>query len=144
MRKQLLTIAESPLRRVEDDVSGLSKLISDNFEDAELRQSFFDLVLQITVEQPFKTPFVAAVVTVLNGLNRGEEAVRQILALACTECEKCVAKGDWRAVKLLCKFLACLQGVLEGDGVWILLNDLFDRAVDLQTASSEDVRISAD
>ena len=48
--------------------------------------------------------------------------------------------GAWREVKLVLRLLACLQGVLEGDGVFPILEELFSRAVDLQTASSEDVR----
>ena len=47
--------------------------------------------------------------------------------------------GAWREVKLVLRFLACLQGLLEGEGVFPILEDLFSRAVDLQTASSEDV-----
>ena len=48
--------------------------------------------------------------------------------------------GAWREVKLVLRFLACLQGLLDGEGVFPILEDLFSRAVDLQTASSEDVR----
>lgn len=142
MRKQLLSIAESPLRRVEDEVSQLAKLISENHEETELCQTFFDLAIQIVLEQPFKIPFVAAVVVVLNGLNKGEEAVQKVLSKAAVECEKAIATGDWRAVKLLCKFLGSLQGVLEDEGIWSVLGELFERAVDLQTASSDDVSIS--
>ena len=47
--------------------------------------------------------------------------------------------GAWREVKLLLRLLACMQKVLEGDGVFSILEEFFSRAVDLQTASSEDV-----
>lgn len=47
--------------------------------------------------------------------------------------------GAWREVKLVLRFFACLQGLLEGEGVFPVLEDLFSRAVELQTASSEDV-----
>ena len=49
--------------------------------------------------------------------------------------------GYWREVKLVLRFLACLQGLFEEDGVFPLLEELFSRAVDLQTSSSEDVSI---
>src|SRR5205814_1603517 len=75
IRKQILSIAESPLKRVEDEVHSLAKAISDNYDDIEARSTFFELTLQIVREQPFKIPFMAAVVVVLNGLNRGEEAI---------------------------------------------------------------------
>ena len=47
--------------------------------------------------------------------------------------------GSWREVKLQLRFLACLQSLLDNDGVFPILDELFSRAVDLQTASSEDV-----
>lgn len=139
MRKQLLSIAESPLKPVEEEVHLLAKLVSDNYDDVEMRTSYIDLTLQVVVEQPFKIPFVAATVVVLNGMNRGEEAVALILTKAAEETERKVALGEWREVKLLLKFLGGLQGLLNDEGVWPVLSELFERAVDLQTASSEDV-----
>lgn len=53
--------------------------------------------------------------------------------------EEKVKAGEWREVKLYLKLLACLQNCLEGEGVFPILDTLFDRAVELQTASSEDV-----
>ena len=49
--------------------------------------------------------------------------------------------GAWREVKLILRFLGCLQGLFEGDGVFPILEELFSRAVDLQTASTEDVSL---
>ena len=144
IRKQLLSIAESPLKRVEDEVHSLAKMVSDNYDDLEVRNAFFDLALQIVVEQPFKIPFVAATVVVLNGLNRGEEAVGGkggILQKICEETEERIKRGEWRDVKLFLRFLACLQGILEEEGVFVVLTELFERAVDLQTASSDDVSL---
>jgi nuclear cap-binding protein subunit 1 len=139
VRKQLLSIAESLLKPVEEEVHLLAKLVSDNYDDVETRTSYIDLTLQVVLEQPFKIPFVAAIVLVLNGMNRGEEAVALILTKAAEETERRVALGEWREVKLLLKFLGSLQGLLNEEGVWPILSELFERAVDLQTASSEDV-----
>ncbi len=47
--------------------------------------------------------------------------------------------GAWREVKLYLRFLACMQGMFEGDGVFPILEELFSRAADLQMKSSEDV-----
>lgn len=47
--------------------------------------------------------------------------------------------GQWRKLKLMMRLLGCLQEVLEGEGVFPLLDELFNRAADLQSASSEDV-----
>ncbi len=147
IRKQLLSIAESPLKRVQDEVHSLAKIVSDNYDDIEVRNTFFDLALQIIIEQPFKIPFVAATVVVLNGLNRGEEAVGGrggILQKICEETEEKIKRGEWRDVKLFLRFLACLQGILEEEGVFVVLTELFERAVDLQTASSDDVSLEKD
>lgn len=50
-----------------------------------------------------------------------------------------VETGSWREVKLNLRFLGGLQGLFEGDGIFTVLEDLFSRAVELQTESSEDV-----
>jgi nuclear cap-binding protein subunit 1 len=55
--------------------------------------------------------------------------------------EEHIAAGSWREAKLVLRLFACLQPLFEEDGVFPLLEQLFSRAVDLQTASSEDVRL---
>lgn len=138
VRKQLLAIAESPLKPIEEDINTIAKIICDNLEDQDLQTGFVDLVVQLVVEQPFKTPFVAAVVLNVNTLKA--EIVDKVLEKAVERTNAMVQRGEWREVKLLLKFLGALQGVLEGDGVWSVLQDLFTKALDLQTESSEEVR----
>lgn len=92
------------------------------------------------MEQPFKIPFVAAIVLFAN--LRKAELAGEVLARACKKLQMYLAVGAWREVKLVLRFLGCLQGLFEGDGVFPILEDIFSRAVDLQTASSEDVSIS--
>jgi nuclear cap-binding protein subunit 1 len=140
IRKQLLAIAESPLKRVEDEISSIAKTVCDNYEDDELRNSFFELVMQLVAEQPFKIPFVAAVVLNVNTL-RGE-VVDELLVRAAARTNLRIREGEWREVKLLMKFLGGLQGLFEGEGVWSVLQDIFTKAVDLQTENNEDVSIS--
>lgn len=167
LRKQLLDIADSPIRSVHEEIQGVAQLLADNYDDLRLRETFVDLALQLVVEQPLKTPFVAAVVLVVNTLSykpvppqNGEDAaggdtamvegqseepiscsgvVDDLLQKAAAAIEEEVKAGKWRAVKLYLKLLACLQSCLEGEGVFPILDALFDRAVELQTASSEDV-----
>jgi len=88
-------------------------------------------------EQPFKIPFIAAVVLVIN--TQKPELATQVLIKAGEVAQSYIDAGAWREVKLLLRFLACMQGLFEGEGIFPILEDLFSRAVDLQTASSEDV-----
>ena len=115
-------------------------MVAENHEDENLKNTFFDLVMQLCLEQPLKTPFVAAVVLVINTLK--QELVDEILARLAHAVEEKIGQGEWRGVKLYLKFLACLQSLLEGDGVFPLLEELFSRAADLQTASSDDVSVT--
>jgi len=112
-------------------------MITDNHDDQQLRDTFLDLAMQLAVEQPLKTPFVAGVVLVANATN--PELGEKVLVHLSQAIDSNIAQGEWRQVKLLLKFLACLQPCLEGDGVFPLLEELFSRAADLQTASSDDV-----
>lgn len=137
VRRQLLGIADSPLRRWAEEVQSIAHMVADNHDDENLRSMFLDLVVQLLLEQPLKTPFVAAVVLIINTLK--PEFVDHVLARLAQVTQDKIAEGAWRDVKLLLKFLACLQSLLEGDGVFPLLEELFSRAADLQTASSDDV-----
>ncbi|KAI9762309.1 MAG: Mitochondrial Translation Optimization [Chaenotheca gracillima] len=136
LRKQILTIAESPLRKVEEDITGIGKTVADNYFDDELQTGFYDLLLQMIVEQPFKIPFIAATVLVAN--TKKVEVTQEILSRVGKKFQEYLEAGEWREVKLVLRFLGCLQGLFEGEGVFPILEDLFSRAVDLQTASSDD------
>lgn len=137
VRTQLLAIAESKMKRVEEEITAIANTVCDNYEDEELRNSYCELTLQLVVEQPFKIPFVAAVVLLVN-LQR-KEIVEDILARAALKINKAIVDGEWRDVKLYLKFLGSLQGLLEGEGVFPVLQDLLTKAVDLQTDNNEEV-----
>ncbi|EAQ85912.1 hypothetical protein CHGG_07165 [Chaetomium globosum CBS 148.51] len=136
VRKQLVAIAENPMRPWHEEAQAIATLFTDNWDDELLRANFVDLVLQLAVEQPLKTPFVAAVVLLANTAR--PEVVDMLLAKLGPLVEGKIGAGEWREAKLYLKLLACLQGCLEGEGVFPVLEELFARAVDLQTASSED------
>ncbi|EKG09876.1 MIF4G-like type 3 [Macrophomina phaseolina MS6] len=136
LRRQLLTIAESPARDAEDDARDIARFTSDNYEDEEFKQSFLHLLVQLVTEQPFKIPFCAAVILYLNDTK--PEIVRDVLAVTQKATQEKLETGNWRIFKLLLRFLACLQGLFEGEGIFSVLDELFSRAVDLQAASSED------
>ncbi|EJT74136.1 cap binding protein [Gaeumannomyces tritici R3-111a-1] len=136
IRRQLLGLAESAVRKWHQDAVETAQIVADHWEDDYVNRGFVDLTCQLAVEQPFKTPFVAAVVLVANTMR--SEIAAAVLAKAARDLEDAVGRGEWREAKLLLKFLACLQSCLEGEGVFPILDALFDRAVDLQTASSDD------
>lgn len=140
VRRQLLSLAESPLRRWHEEVQSIAHVVADNTEDTELRESFISLVLQLALEQPLKTPFVAGVILLVNTLK--PEIVGEILVKLSAATQEKIEAGQWRDVKLYLKLLACLQSSLDGEGIFNVLDELFNRAVDLQTASSDDVRPS--
>ena len=91
------------------------------------------------IEQPLKIPFVAGVVLAANA--QKPELAQEVLSKAVARLQEHLDEGAWREVKLILRLLGCLQGILEGDGVFPIFEELFSRAVDLQTASSEDVCI---
>lgn len=84
-----------------------------------------------------KIPFLAA--TGLVAYNLKSELGTELLNKASAALQKYINSGSWREVKLLLRFMAGLQSAFEGDGIFPLLEELFARAVDLQTTSSEDV-----
>lgn len=137
LRRQLLTIAESPARDAQDDAQDISRIASDNAEDEDFRSAFVHLTVQLVGEQPFKIPFTAAVIMYLNETK--PDLVKEVLEEARQFAQEKLEAGNWRSFKLVLRFYACLQGLFEdGEGVFSVLEELFSRAVDLQAASSED------
>jgi nuclear cap-binding protein subunit 1 len=84
-----------------------------------------------------KIPIVSAVVLYANAVKR--ETAEKVIAQAGLDLQQAIDAGDWSSTKLLLRFLASSTQLFESDGMMVILDDLFDRAVDLQTASSEDV-----
>ena len=160
VRNKLRYICESPLKRWHEEIQQVATFISDNIvtndehvdakdEDNNsendnvkpkdgVRIEFVDISLRLCLEQPLKTPFIAAVALVVN--IRHPDVVAELLVNTALVVATGVAHGEWRDVKLALKLLACMQACLAGDGVFPVLDELFDRAGDLQTARSDDVR----
>lgn len=89
------------------------------------------------IEQPFKIPFLAAIVFYANP-NKPEisqEALKRVSARA----QDALNAGQWKEFKLMLRFFACIQSLFEGDGVFTILQQLFDNAADLQSADENDV-----
>ncbi|KAG5207978.1 Nuclear cap binding protein subunit 1 [Trichophyton interdigitale] len=136
VRRQLLNVAEPTSRRPEDDIPKIASMIAENYSDESMKVAFEELVLQMILEQPLKIPFIAAVILVLNTLK--PEAPAPIISNIGEQAALYIGQGHWRNAKLMLRFLGCLQGLFEGDGIFPVLEELFSRAVDLQTGSSED------
>ena len=120
-----------------DDVVRLGNDIAANFEDDQVRGNLLDIIIQLITEQPLKIPFVAAVILYAN--DKTHDVTKEILSRATKQAQSAAYVGDWRQFKLLLRFLGCLQGILEGEGVFVVFDDLFNRAADLQVASEVDV-----
>jgi len=137
IRRGLLEIAEDPLRLADETAANIAKLAAENWEDEYVRDTFCTVALKLVVEQPFKIPFVAGVVLYANAENG--DVAQEVLGRAGPQLQEVLEKGDWREVKLLLRFLACMAQLYEEDGVLPVLEELFNRAVDLQTGSQDDV-----
>lgn len=114
----------------------IAKLAAENYEDEYVRETFCTVALKLVVEQPFKIPFVAGVVMYANDDNA--EVAKDIISKAAPQLQEYLKGGQWREFKLMLRFVASLSQLYEEDGVIPILDELFNRAVDLQTASQED------
>ncbi|KAF2861899.1 hypothetical protein K470DRAFT_244427 [Piedraia hortae CBS 480.64] len=135
LRRGLLDVAED-IREPEEAVQQLAQLAADNADDEYVRETLCVVALKLVSEQPFKIPFVAAVVLQANRIN-GDVAI-DVVEKAGQQLQKHLDAGEWRAFKLVLRFLACLRPLFEADGVFPILAQLLDVAVELQTASADD------
>lgn len=142
LRKKILTLVDAGFVAPETEISEIVSLTVQNSSDDFVRDTFNDLVLSLALEQPCKVVFVAAAVVGVNA--KAPEVVKELLGKTETAINRAVKKGDWRVVKLGLRFLGALQGIFEGEGVLAVLEELFQRAVDLQSQNPEEVRFSDD
>ncbi|KAK4501670.1 hypothetical protein PRZ48_007479 [Zasmidium cellare] len=136
IRRGLIEIAEDHGRLPHEVAANLAKLTADNYEDEYVKEVFSTVALKLVGEQPYKIPFVAAVVLYANA--EKAEVAQNVIERAQKQTQEALEGGHWRQFKLLLRFLACLSPLFEQDGVMPILDELFNRAADLQTASSED------
>jgi nuclear cap-binding protein subunit 1 len=103
---------------------------------------FYDLItanVHSLIEQPFKIPFVAAVA--LYGNEVKPEITIEAMKRVGDRAQEALYSGDWKELKLMLRFFACLQPLYQDDGIFTLLSQLFDTVVDLQSANENDVRL---
>jgi nuclear cap-binding protein subunit 1 len=97
--------------------------------------------LSSVTEQPLKIPFVASIILYAN--EQKADIAHVIIDKAGKRLQETLEAAEWRSFKLILRFLAYMTGLFEGEGVMPLLDDLFNKAADLQTESNDDVRYSA-
>lgn len=119
-----------------EQAMNLARVAADNWDDEYVRDAFCTVAMRLVNEQPFKIPFVAAMV--LFAHTEKPEVAKEVIEKAGAQLQENLEKGQWRNVKLSLRFLACLSRLYEQDGIFAILDELFGRAVDLQTASAED------
>ncbi|KAF2866478.1 MIF4G like-domain-containing protein [Massariosphaeria phaeospora] len=134
LRRLLLNIASST-KLPQDEAIEIAKCFADNYDDEDLRNDFFDIFVQLIIEQPFKIPFVAAVAFYANDVK--PDITVQALTRVADRTQKALDEGQWKEFKLLLRFFACLQGLFQEDGIFGLLGQLFDTVVDMQSASEQ-------
>ncbi|KIV99622.1 uncharacterized protein PV09_08688 [Verruconis gallopava] len=136
IRRDIIYIGEDSANGVQDQCAGFGRDIANNFDDDQVRGPLLDTLVDMLCEQPLKIPFLAAVALYANNLNA--DVGRELIARASKKMASALATSEWRDFKLLLRFHACLQGILEGVGVFQILNQIFDWVIDLQSASADD------
>ncbi|CAN9389070.1 unnamed protein product [Alternaria alternata] len=136
LRRLLLNIASST-KLPQDEAIEIAKFFGEHFDDERLRSDFFDVFVQLVIEQPFKIPFVAAVAYYANDVN--SQITIEAMKRVGDRAQEALNAGEWKEFKLLLRFFACLQSLYEEDGVFTFLGQLFDTVVDLQSANENDV-----
>jgi nuclear cap-binding protein subunit 1 len=67
------------------------------------------------------------------------KAAKEMVTKVAARAQEALESGHWREFKLMLRTLACLQGLFEGDGIFPMLEDLFNKASDQQMAAEDDV-----
>ncbi|KAF3273215.1 hypothetical protein TWF970_009251 [Orbilia oligospora] len=129
LRKDVLAIAESPLIKVEDSIRSIAKSLSAHWDHEAIRKGFVTLIKTLVVEQPFKIPFVAAIVLCANA--QKHEIGKLVLDEFAAQLQNYLDNCEWRNFKLTLRFMGSVSCMLDGEGVATLLNDLANLTGDL-------------
>ncbi|EPS41080.1 hypothetical protein H072_5015 [Dactylellina haptotyla CBS 200.50] len=129
LRKDVLAIAESPLIKVEDSIRSIAKSLSAHWDHEAIRKGFVTLIKTLVVEQPFKIPFVAAIVLCANA--QKHEIGKLVLDEFAAQLQEYLDQCEWRNFKLTLRFMGSISCMLDGEGVAKVLTDLADLTGDL-------------
>ncbi|KAL7273215.1 Nuclear cap-binding protein subunit 1 [Rhizina undulata] len=134
-RKDTFAIAESPLVKIEDAIKNIATAFTSNYENEELRAGMLSSIQSLVIEQPFKVPFAATIVLVANSENAevGKLVVEEFSKAA----QRALSEGAFTPLKLILRAFACLQGMLEGRGVFPWLETLVEKAASLNGPGDE-------
>ena len=133
----MLELGEDTSIRLPHELAiNLANQVVASYDDEYVKETFCTVALKLVVEQPFRIPHVAGVV--LFAHTETKEIGQDVIARAGPQLQEYLDKGEWREFKLMLRFIACLSRLFEEDGVLPILDELFNRAVDLQSASAED------
>ncbi|KAF2474272.1 uncharacterized protein BDR25DRAFT_332386 [Lindgomyces ingoldianus] len=136
LQRMLVNIAGST-KLPQDEAMDIARQFGEHFDDEAVKTEFFDHLVQLIIEQPFRIPHVAAVAFYAN--DDKPEITAEAIKRVAGRTQEMLNAGQWKEFKLLLRFFACIQSLLEGDGVFFLLDQLFDTVVDLQSANENDV-----
>ncbi|KAF2755853.1 cap binding protein [Pseudovirgaria hyperparasitica] len=136
VRRCVLQLGDSGTKIPATETQEVAKKIAESYEDSEVKGGVLDLVIQFCVEQPLKIPIMAALCQYANDYN--SDIAVELLTRAGKQAQAALEKGSWREFKLLLRFLACCQSLYNDDGVFGILDELFNSAAELQAASSAD------
>jgi nuclear cap-binding protein subunit 1 len=112
---------------------------AQDLDNLAIRNGVLETFIATIMEQPHKTPLVAAIVLVANSSNSlaGQLAVEHLHS----KIEGWLKQGNYNHVKIAVRLLACLEGAIEeGRGVLVFLDRLLDRAIERDQAKGSKSR----
>lgn len=112
---------------------------AQDLDNLAIRNGVLETFIATIMEQPHKTPLVAAIVLVANSSNSlaGQLAVEHLHS----KIEGWLKQGNYNHVKIAVRLLACLEGAIdEGRGVLVFLDRLLDRAIEQDQAKDSQTR----
>ncbi|OLL22271.1 Nuclear cap-binding protein subunit 1 [Neolecta irregularis DAH-3] len=108
--------------RLDDDIAYVAKALAGDFSQNDIKAGFLSHLRSCVLEHPYKTPHFAAVIALAN--SREESIGKEILEYLIIATQAYLEQGQWRNVKLMLRFLACLSCMIEGEGIIEILEGL--------------------
>lgn len=109
---------------------------AQDVDNLAIRNGVLETFIATIMEQPHKTPLVAAIILVANSSNSlaGQLCVEHLHS----KIEGWLKEGNYNHVKIAVRLLSCLESIIEeGRGVVVFLDRLLDRVIELDEKKEE-------
>lgn len=134
LRREIVELGEPSKFKLSASLQHLGDGLG-SVDSSEVRTSLLDTISAVIIEQPHKIPLLAGSIQIANV--KSDIFGLVVVQMVHSKIQQFVKTGDYPKLKNFIRFLVCLAPMIEGEGVATLLEQLANKATELQNSEPE-------